>query len=292
MQDCPMSFAIVTDSAADVESPIDKSEDLYFVPTSVIIDEKEFLDTEITNEELLQVFAAGKISTTSQPSPDLLLQYYQKAVANDLPVLGIHTSSKLSGIFNGAMLARRELEDHDIELFDGYSASFGTGYFVTMAVKLRDLGFSRDQVFTALQKARDHVHLEVLIDDIEYLKRGGRVNLGQYWFLKAFGLKPIIINQQGELNRVSFSFGVDSGVKKLIKRIHNYHDYGSRPVILVGHANSPDIIEKLLAGVIDIDCEATYRVKISATLLSHTGPGAFGIIIAPSLETLQSFIDA
>ena len=174
-----MTFVIVTDSASDTPEGFKQRDDVFVAYTSIIIEGKEYLDNELSISDLLDKFSQGLNSTTSMPSPAVMKETYDRAIASGLPVLGIHVSSRISGTFNGAKLAVDE-NGADVVIFDTLNATVGSGYFVMLACRLKDKGYDRETILALFQELKPKVHLELLFNDIDYLRRGGRVNLGQY----------------------------------------------------------------------------------------------------------------
>lgn len=87
-----MTFAIITDSASDIEPEFEIKENIFIVPTIIIFDKEEFRDTEINRNEFLNRIKSGDIATTSQPSPADIDDKYREALktSEGQEILGIH----------------------------------------------------------------------------------------------------------------------------------------------------------------------------------------------------------
>jgi len=283
-----MVFSIVTDSASDIEPDFRESENIGVVPTVIIFGEDEvFRDTDITQKEFLDRLNAGQIAKTSQPSLEDFDKEYKAAGdrSEEKEVLAIHLSSKLSGTFNSANITKNQLEDYNIEIFDTENVSVGAGYFIYLAVFLRKNGKSMKETIEILEKAKDSVHIEVYIERIDHLKRSGRINTGQFSLLRILGLKPILNCVDGLLVKKGLVRGKKGALKKVGKRIRALeHKFGSKPVLIIGHANTPEVLELLEEEIKVIEKSQLIRVGICNTLVVHTGPEPFGIGIAPNFE--------
>lgn len=284
-----MSFAIVTDSASDIEPEFRKKENIFIVPTMVIFGKKEFRDSDISKIDFLDRIRAGDIATTSQPSPADADQIYKEALnsSENREILGVHLSSKLSGTISTVYGVTNNIENAKIELFDTYNLSLGAGYFVYLAAYLRENGYSLAKSKEILETARDKVHVEVYIQGVPYLHRSGRINLGQYWLLRLLKLKPILNVIDGLLVQKGLVFGQSAGAKKLISRILK-DDKGENPFILIGHVTNPEYIELFRKELEILKPTQIAEVEICNSLISHTGLGALGLGIAPNFENLIS----
>jgi DegV family protein with EDD domain len=276
-----VTFAIVTDTASDVIPEIRARDDVFVVSTQIIVDGREFTDTELSKQELLRYFDQGLHSTTSQPTPEEFHRVYSEALDTFPEVLGIHVGSKMSGLFNGASLIASDLAS-DILLYDTHSVSFGAGYFVYCAARLKDAGYTRQQIIDIFDKIQDQIHLRVLIEDVGYIKRGGRVSVSQYWLLKTFRLRPVVKNHEGKIVPAGMVIGRKNGIKKIVAHLQKV----ARPtdVVYIGHANTPRDLE-ILREIADEKLNPPIQAEISSTLLSHVGPRALGIMIAPSIKS-------
>ncbi|MFV2016026.1 MAG: DegV family protein, partial [Candidatus Heimdallarchaeota archaeon] len=233
-------FAIVTDSASNIEPEFKAKENIFIVPTVVIFGKSEFRDSDISRNDFLERIRTGEIAKTSQPSPADVEKVYNEALnsAESREVLGVHLSSKLSGTFSTVYAVANNIENADIQLFDTHNLSLGAGYFVYLAVYLREKGYSLSDAKQILDKARDQIHLEIYIQGVPYLHRSGRINLGQYWLLRLLKLKPLLNIKDGLLVQKGLVFGQTGGAKKLISRILKQNK-GDNPFLMIGHATNP-----------------------------------------------------
>ncbi|OLS28910.1 MAG: DegV domain-containing protein [Candidatus Heimdallarchaeota archaeon LC_2] len=282
-----MTFAIITDSASDIEPEFERKENIFIVPTIIIFDKEEFRDTEINRNEFLNRIKSGDIATTSQPSPADIDDKYREAlkISESKEILGIHLTSRLSGTFSTVYSVVNNLETGTIKLFDSLSISIGSGYFVYLAAFLRNKGYSLDETLNILVKARNQIHVEIYIQGVPYLHRSGRISLGQYSLLRLLRLKPILNIVDGLLVQKGLVFGQSGGSKKLISRILKI-DKGMNPFIMIGHATNPEFMDIFRKELAVLNPSQIAEVEICNTLISHTGLGPLGIGIAPSFESL------
>lgn len=280
-----MSFTIVSDTASDIPSDMQEKYNIEVVQTSIIMEERVYLNDDISVDQLLSSFKRGKVATTSQPTPELFLATYLKALEKspNNEVLAIHISSKLSGLFSVAKFTADTIESGRIELFDTGNISFASGYFVYVAARLRELGHSLDVVKDCLERIKDMVYLQVLVDDVSYLMRSGRVRLALFYLLRLFNLKPVIRNKNGLMVGDGISIGRTLGLRKVSQRAHSYQLAGDFPIYIFGHVNDKQILLKMSR---DFEPNSSEIITLRAgpTLVSHVGPHAVGIIVAPGID--------
>jgi DegV family protein with EDD domain len=280
-------FGIVTDTATDVDRQFLIDNNIVSVSTHVIFGDEDLRDDEIGRETFLQRLKDGEIATTSQPAPQDFIDTYQRKLTDhqDIPILGIHISSKLSGTFSVGLTSIRELEEHErIHLFDTENVSFGAGYFVYLAVFCRDKGFDVDKTIQILEMAKSKVQVEVLVKDIEYLKRSGRINIGVFSILKLFNLKPLIKVVDGKLERSGVSFGVKNGIKKMVIKIN--HSTLAKKKIILAYTDDKNDVAKFQNRLKKQYLKENWIVGVCNTLLAHVGPGTIGIGYGPEFEDI------
>lgn len=282
-----MTFAIVTDSASDIEPEFRNNENIFIVPTIILFGKEEFRETDISREVFLNRIKSGDIATTSQPSPADVDSIYKQALDMTVTkeILGIHITSKLSGTFSTVYSVVNNMENGIIKLFDTLNISLGSGYFVYLAAFLREKGYTLDETLKILEKAKNQIHLEVYVQGVPYLHRSGRINLGQYSLLRLFRLKPILNVINGLLVKKGLVVGQSRGSKKIISRILK-NDKGKKPFILIGHATNPEYMDIFRKELSILNPSQIAEIQLCKTLISHTGLGPLGIGIAPSFESL------
>ncbi len=283
-----MTFAIVTDTANDLPPEIVEKYNLHLVQTKISFAEETLSDNEITIDEMLDRFNRGEYARTSLPPPGDFVAVYENAKKESSSILSIHVSSKLSGILNSANSAAQYVENADIRLFDTMNISIGSGYFAALAGHLRDHGFSLEKTIETLTQTREKMHIEVYIDDVDYLRRGGRVNTAQFAFLKVFNFKPLLQCNDGRLELQGIGFGRKGSLKKISKKILKIYDEYESPMLIVGASNRREDIALLweyLGELSNHDDDSKMELIIGSTLISHTGPNSSGIGIAPSFKS-------
>ncbi len=169
---------ILTDSASDILPAEAATLGVDVIPLNVTLEDGTVIrdGVDLTPSEYYAHMAAcKKLPTTSQPSPELFEKFYAEAAAAGDEVVGIFLSHELSGTYQCAKLAA-DLANVDNVLFvDSTNVCLGEGLLVRLAVHLRDIGKSAVQIAATLEHAKEHLHLVAAIDDLKYLRKGGRL---------------------------------------------------------------------------------------------------------------------
>src|SRR5436305_1774651 len=142
---------IVVDSTSDLPSEVMKELGITMVPLKVHFGTEEYLDrVELDQDEFFQKLAvATELPKTSQPSPGEFIDAYRQLPADE-PIISIHISEKLSGTYQSAVLARKELPDRDIRVIDSGNVTAGAGMLVLAAAEMVKAGKSADEIEAAV----------------------------------------------------------------------------------------------------------------------------------------------
>ncbi len=199
-------FALFTDSACDMPLAFLQEHDVHTLFMRYSIDGQESVDT-MTVESAKAFFAAmreGKTPRTTQVSTQQCLDGWLPVYETGMPIVYVALSSGLSGSYNSACLARAQfLEEHpdaEIHVVDSLCACQGEGLLVDAAVRLRDEEKTAAECAKWLEDNRLNVNAWFTVQDLVYLKRGGRVSAASAAIGTMLDIKPIInVDTQGHL---------------------------------------------------------------------------------------------
>jgi DegV family protein with EDD domain len=220
----------------------------------------------------------GIIPTTSQPTPQSYADYYRELSKDGHQILVITITSKLSGTYDSAILAKSMVPEADVEVFDSMSISLGTGWMVTEAVRGIEAGKSRKEIIARLSKIRDNSFLVISPSTLKFLQMSGRVGALKGALGALLNVKPIIYLNDGIL-------AAGESIRTRGKAVDRLVDYMkesigvSEPVnVAIIHAAIPDEAKKLAERM-----KAEFNVKevllqdLVASLAVHGGPGIIGL---------------
>lgn len=198
-----MPVRVVTDSTSDLPHDIVERYGITVVPLTVFFGEEALLDgVDIDpNSFYERLVSSSDLPRTSQPSAEMFRQVYERLGEETNEIVSIHLSSKLSGTLNSASVARDQVAHGGlhIELIDSYTVSLGLGLVVREAAAAAHAGASLEEVVAVARRAMDRVAVVVVVDTLEYLRRGGRIGRASSFLGSVLSIKPIVSVEDGEV---------------------------------------------------------------------------------------------
>lgn len=281
-----MSFAIVTDSTANLTVSQLKEYDITEIVWSYFSENQEYSCPDLENfddKKYYDLIRNGAKITTSQINPQQYIDIMKPLLESGRDILFIGLSSGISGSFNSAVMAKRQLEEEfperQIELVDSLGAGLGEGLLAVRAAKCRGNGMELKETAERILSFRDRMYQVFIVDDLMHLKRTGRLsNMGAV-IGTLLGIKPLL---KGNENGKIVAFGKIRGRKQSIKAM------AEKYFALAKNAAKQTI------GITYADCkaDAEYLAKLIKEKLppkkililkhepvtgSHIGPGALAL---------------
>lgn len=275
-----MSVKIIIDSSADLMDDIKKQ--CIIVPLTVRFGDEEFIDgVTIDNEEFYRrLIEYDVLPTTSQATPHMFSETFEKVVnAGDTAVV-ITLASKLSGTYQSACIAASEFEDK-IFVVDSTQATIGTSIQVNRAVELSNKGLSAKEIFETIEEEKKKVRLVAVLDTLEYLQKGGRISKAAAFAGGLLSIKPVIAIDDGEVKVLGKARGSKQGNNFLAQEINKIGGVDFSMPHLLGYTGLSDI---LLMKYID-DSRAMWEegaselntAVVGSVVGTHVGPGAVAV---------------
>ena len=171
-----MSVKIIVDSTVDIPEAV-KAQVSAIVPLAVRFGDEEYKDGEtITAQKFYEMLVKSEeLPTTSQPTPVAFEEAYAKATADGSEAVVITISSRLSGTYQSATIAAEEFEGK-VFVVDSRTGAIGSGVLAMYALQLAQEGKSGQEILEELMVKRNKVRVYAMVDTLEYLKKGGRLN--------------------------------------------------------------------------------------------------------------------
>ena len=284
-------IAILTDSVSDLTYEDIEGLPIKIVPLKIDINGELYRDgIEITKpefwHEMLDNDAAIK---TSQPSPQDFLNAYNKLFEKGYKkIISIHPSSKLSGTIQAAKVGRSLTNrENDIELIDSMGASLLQGFLALGAAGKSIRGESFTEIINWVNNFRTKGKLLMIIPDLKYLEKGGRIGKASSTIAGALNMKPILTVNQGEVTVEKKVLG-ERNAQKYIEKYIERESKKQSVVLMSGWGGTPTELEN----VVRIYSEVENNPKVSSLILNreigavigaHAGP-VYGIFIFPRLS--------
>lgn len=271
---------ILVDSSADYTAQELEKLNMELVPITITLGDKSYRDgIDITKDELYQMLLdTEEFPMTSQPSPQDFLDVFEDVKEKGDSLVYLSLSSSLSGTFQSAVLAKSMVEYDEIHLVDTLSATRAIRIMAEYACKLREEGKDAATIASTLDEFKHRVVIFAALDTLEYLYRGGRLNKATAAVGELANLKPIItVNEEGKIGIPGKALGRNKALASLTKMITEKGIDTSFPAYSLysyGEENTEKLEQKLEAAGVSV----TKRLQVGATIGSHVGPGAYGLI--------------
>ena len=282
---------ILTDSASDILPAEAEQLGVTVIPLNVTLEDGTVLRDGIDktpSEYYALLKECHKLPTTSQPSPELFERFYQDAAAAGDEVLGIFLSHELSGTWQCARLAADLVNVDNVLFVDSANVCLGEGLLVRLAVQLRAAGRTLVQIATDLEHAKEHLHLVAAIDDLKYLRKGGRLPAAVAVAGGMLGIKPLITIQDGKVAMAGKARGLPGAYVALFKKVEEMGSINPAFPALAGYTVSPREVTPIQTYLCDnLQQEDLLVRQIGCVIGTHAGPGAFGIAFFDKTLTLD-----
>lgn len=275
--------AVVTDSTADIPNDVAEDWGLRVVPMSVTFGTTtEISRVTISDEEFYaRLDTATSLPTTAQPNPHWFIEGWQDAVDDGCgAIVSLHVSRELSGTASQAQrLAPSAAVPVTVE--DSRQVAGGLALMAIAAQRAADRGGRVDEVVAVARRVGAAVVNMVVVDTMDYLRRGGRVTGAQATIGRALRVRPILGVEDGRIEPMGRARTMRSGIERIVDTIHEHH--GDVPVsLVVTHALAPEAAEQALRVARErLDVAASLTTVFGPVLGTHTGPGAVALAAAP-----------
>lgn len=270
---------IVCDSISDIPQSILDKYNVDLVPLTVIFNNREYLaGQDLTNQEFYKMLReSDTIPKTSQATYIQFKSLFEK-YDKDTEVIYIAGSSVASGTYQSAMLAKNDGYDN-IYIFDSQNLSIGSGLFVIKACEMVAKGYSVSEILSTLESYKNNIEVAFSVDNLEYLKMGGRISSTKATLGNLLSIKPILEVKDGLVCQKSQVRGKKQIYSALVKIIIDKFgkDLNDRTIIIGCGDNDKDleIIKETLQSQTIV--KNIYFVNIGCVICSHSGPGVMGI---------------
>lgn len=277
------NYVLVTDSACDI-SPEKLAEwnvkmiPLAFLFTDTGVEQKEH---EEPVKEFFQAMRAGRVAKTSCVNEEAFEEAFIPILEGGQDILYLGFSSGLSATCeNGKKVADRlapKYPERKIRVVDSLSASAGQGLFVYLGVQNRDAGMALEENAAALEKEILHVCHWFTVEDLVYLKRGGRVSAATALLGTALNVKPVLhVDNEGHLIKMTQVHGRKKSIKKMAEKLKE----SIRPdsPIFISHGDCIEDAE-MLKDLIkeETGMDVTLITYIGSVVGAHAGPGTLAL---------------
>ena len=259
---------IITDGSCDLSHEVLNKFNINVVPLGVSFGEEHYTaGVDIDNKEFYAKMKDSKeLPKTFCPSPENFCKEYQ---CEEDKIIVIALSSKLSGTYNSASLARdlylSEHKEKDIRVIDSMTGSIGAGLLFIKAAKMISEGKDIDEIVEAIENLKEKISFYGTLETLENAIKGGRINPLAGKIIGALNFKAIVQIKDGVVKPIDKARGESNSIKKVANYITSSIEDTKDKILCLMHANCPEKAHKLLSII-----EKTH--KFDEVYISEVGP--------------------
>ena len=279
-------YTIVTDSSCDLPAPLLEKMGIRVVPLAVNLDGKTYFNypdgRAIGFEEYYAQLRSGKQATTSAVNMSLFRTVMEAELIAGHDVLYLGFSSGLSGTFNAGDMAARELQEEypEFELIavDTLCACMGQGLLVYLAALEKAGGKSMHEVRDFVEAQKLHICHWYTVDDLQHLKRGGRIGGTTARLGTMLNIKPVMnMDNEGKLAAVSKARGRAAALRALVDKMGEQAIEPEKQTVFIAHADCYDDAHKVAEMVHERFGSKSLINYIGPVIGAHAGPGTVAL---------------
>lgn len=284
-----MSYRIVTDTCCDFPTEMYDELNLAVVPLTVRFQGKEVSQySEKWLKKMYNGMREGEVATTAAVNPQGWSDVIEPILAAGEDALVMAFSSGLSTTYQSAVIAAAELgekyPDRKIRVIDTLCASLGQGLLVWYACKKRDEGMDFDALADWCEDKKKNLSMWFTVDDLMFLKRGGRVSAATALVGTMLQIKPVLhVDDEGKLISMAKARGRKASIEALAKKVGELGLPGENDTVFISHGDCLEdakLLEKILQEKYGVKKAFIYYV--GAVIGSHAGPGTLALFFLGS----------
>ena len=271
---------IITDSTADLSAANYEKHGIGVVPLTLRLGDRTWRDFfDIDPDAYYALLRESKdFPATSQPSPEDFIDAFAPFVEKGEPILSIHISSKLSGTYQSAILARNHFPGARIEVVDSLQASLGLGMIILLCAEKASVGTPFEEVADFALDLAGRVQTYFSVDSLEYLHRGGRIGKAQAFLGTLMKIKPLLKVTEGEIQPIEKIRTSVKLLNRFVELVEKAANDETRLRLSVAESDNSDVMTGLLERLLRVPgVSLVHRCKLGGVTTSHAGPGALAI---------------
>ncbi len=237
----------------------------------VDIQAKEFYETIIANPDI-------DVSTSQTATGKIARAYEELKDEGYTDIIAVVISSKLSGTYQGAVLAKDLVQGVNVYVIDSRSVSYGEAYLVLEAIKMIKNGKKTREIIDKLEKIRDNIYIYVLVDTLKYLVKNGRLSAASGFLGTLLKIKPLLhVQRDGSLVPFEKIRTTSKAQQRLVEVIKADIE-GKNVVMFIAYTNNEDKAREIKNSLQTLRPEMQVElVPLTPVVGAHAGPGTLGV---------------
>jgi DegV family protein with EDD domain len=276
-------YVLVTDSACDLAPALLEQWDIRLIrmPFLFTDDGVARQDLELPLKDFYRQMREGRVAKTSAINEDAYYQMFTPILEEGKDILYLAFSSGLSVTCENSKKVAADLSsrypERTIRSVDSLAASAGEGLFVYLAKMNREQGMTLEENAASLEKEIHHVCHWFTVDDLKYLKRGGRISTATALLGTALNVKPVLhVDDEGHLIKMSQTHGRKKSIRTMAAHLGETIREGSP--VFISNADcmeDAEFLKKILKE--EYGVETTLISEIGSVIGAHSGPGTLAL---------------
>ena len=277
-------YLIVTDSSCDLSADMAKELGVKVIKLAFIVEGEEAKANDAVDEkQFYELLRSGKMVTTSAVAMDTFISEVEPILAEGKDVLYLGFSSGLSSTYNAGFVGSQELSekypDRKIYTVDTLAASMGQGLLVWYAANMKKEGKSIEEVRDFVEGNKMNLVHWFTVNDLFFLKRGGRVSAATAILGTALQIKPVMhVDDAGKLIKVSTARGRKASIDALFAKIKQTATDVSEQTVFISHGDCIEDAEYLAEKIkSELGVKEVMISYVGPVIGAHSGPGTLAL---------------
>ncbi len=279
------NYVIFTDSGCDVSPELLKKWEVEYINLIFRFDgdEKEHTNEDIGSAEFYDKMREGMVAKTSAINPDTFEAVFEETLKQGKDILYLAFSSGLSTTYNSSKIAAEELAgkypERKVVSVDTLAASAGQGLLVYLAAEKKKSGAKLEEVAEYIDGIKNNLCHWFTVDDLVYLKRGGRISPTVAFVGNILGIKPVLhVDDEGHLVNVTKVRGRKAAIGKMAEKYGELARDTKNGVVYISHGDCISDAEALKRRLYsEYGAEVELITDIGAVIGAHSGPGTLAL---------------
>ena len=280
-------YIVMTDSCCDLTDQMARELELEVLPLTMHMDGENYPNdlagTAISNQEFYKRLRAGKIATTSAANVGQFQEAMRRVLQSGKDIVCVCFSSALSTTYQSAVIAAEELQsefpDAQIRVVDSLCASLGQGLLVYLCAREKEAGKTLEEVHAFAEETKGRVCHWFTVDDLNFLKRGGRVSATTALLGTMLSIKPVIhVDDGGHLTPVSKARGRKASLLALVDQMEKNAVDSAHGPVFISHGDCEGdallVADEVVRRFGNNDIHLNY---VGPVIGNHSGPGTVAL---------------
>lgn len=279
-------FVIITDSSCDLPASLADELGVIVSPLSFMLDGREYKnyldEREISFADFYARMRAGANVVTAAANVDSFLELMTPYLEDGKDILFLGFSSGLSATFQNGKIAAEELmekfPERKIHCVDSKCASLGEGLFVYLVAKEKEKGKSFEEVCAFADKTAPRVIHWFTVDDLFFLKRGGRISATTAVLGTMLSIKPVLhVDDDGHLINMAKARGRKASIKAMFEKVRDTSDNIAEQSVFISHGDCLEDAEYLADMIRSLGVKHIVINHVGPVIGAHSGPGTLAV---------------